>query len=115
LIKLSKEVQDSREIIIVNFLIYKEDWLAEKIRTNNRAHESLLKDKYQHVYLYDSDINFHVEWSTFNHTPIYAVIPQLDDGDSDDEDLVSYHINENLYKRIQVAPAPYNQQRRLIN
>ena len=56
-----------------------EDWKEEKIRTKNRADESLLNDKYQRVYLYDSDTNkvrriIHVERST---AAIYAVINQL--------------------------------------
>ena len=45
--KLSKEVEDSRDRIVANFLNYKEDWEDEKIRTKNRAHEGLLNDKYQ--------------------------------------------------------------------
>ena len=120
--KLSKEVQDSRDRIVVNFLNYQEDWEDEKIRTKNRAHEGLLNDKYQHVYLFDSDTDEvrrieHVEWCTTLRPARYALITQLMNQQDGEEDLVSYHyhINESLYECIRAVPAPYNQQRRLIS
>jgi hypothetical protein len=118
--KLNKEVEDSRDRIVANFLNYQEDWEDEKIRTKNRAHESLLNDKYQHVYLFDSDTDevrriVHVEWCTTNRPARYALITQLINQQDDEEDLVSYYINESLYECIRAAPAPYNQQRRLIS
>ena len=119
--KLSKEVEDSRDRIVANFLNYKEDWEDEKIRTKNRAHEGLLNDKYQHVYLYDAENDelrriVHVEWCTAHRPPRYAVVTQLVNPPGDeDEDLMPYLINESLYECILSAPAPYNQQRRLIS
>ena len=112
--KLSKNIQDSRDRIIVNFLNYKETWEDKKIGTKNRVHESLLNDKwYQHVYLYDSEYSelrriVHAEWCTVHR-------PARNEQDPKEEDLVSYYINENLYECIQAAPAPYNQQRKLIS
>ena len=118
--KLSKEVEDSRDRIVANFLNYQEDWEDEKIRTKNRAHEGLLNDKYQHVYLFDSDTDevrriVHVEWCTTNRPARYALITQLINQQDGEEDLVSYYINESLYECIRAAPVPYNQQRRLIS
>jgi len=86
----------------------------------NRAHEGLLNDKYQHVYLFDSDTDevrriVHVEWCTTLRPARYALITQLMNQQDGEEDLVSYHINESLYECIRAAPAPYNQQRRLIS
>ena len=119
--KLSKQVQMSRDNIIVKFLNYQEDWEEDKIRTKNRAHESLLNDKYQHVYLYDSDTQetrriLHVEWSTAHRPAKYAVVTQFVHGihENEEDDLVSYYINESLFDCIRAAPLPYNQQRRLI-
>ncbi len=119
--KLSKQVEMSRDNIIVKFLNYQEDWEEDKIRTKNRAHESLLNDKYQHVYLYDSDTQetrriLHVEWSTAHRPAKYAVVTQFVHGihENEEDDLVSYYINESLFDCIRAAPLPYNQQRRLI-
>ena len=119
--KLSKQVETSRDNIIVKFLNYQEDWEEDKIRTKNRAHESLLNDKYQHVYLYDSDTQetrriLHVEWSTAHRPAKYAVVTQFVHGihENEEDDLVSYYINESLFDCIRAAPLPYNQQRRLI-
>ena len=89
--------------------------------TKNRAHEGLLNDKYQHVYLYDAENDelrriVHVEWCTAHRPPRYAVVTQLVNPPGDeDEDLMPYLINESLYECILSAPAPYNQQRRLIS
>ena len=87
----------------------------------NRAHESLLNDKYQHVYLYDSDTQetrriLHVEWSTAHRPAKYAVVTQFVHGihENEEDDLVSYYINESLFDCIRAAPLPYNRQRRLI-
>ena len=114
-------VEMSRDNIIVKFLNYQEDWEEDKIRTKNRAHESLLNDKYQHVYLYDSDTQetrriLHVEWSTAHRPAKYAVVTQFVHGihENEEDDLVSYYINESLFDCIRAAPLPYNQQRRLI-
>jgi hypothetical protein len=119
--KLSKQVEMSRDNIIVRFLNYQEDWEEDKIRTKNRAHESLLNDKYQHVYLYDSDTQetrriVHVEWSTAHRPAKYAVVTQFVHGihENEEDDLVSYYINESLFDCIRAAPLPYNQQRKLI-
>ena len=80
-----------------------------------------LSDKYQHVYLYDSDTQetrriLHVEWSTAHRPAKYAVVTQFVHGihENEEDDLVSYYINESLFDCIRAAPLPYNQQRRLI-
>ena len=52
LCKLREEVEISLDNIVVTFLNYQEDLEKDKIRTKNRAHESLLNDMYQHVYFY---------------------------------------------------------------
>lgn len=119
--KLGKELQASRDNIVAKFLNYKEDWEDEKIRTKNRAHEGLLNDKYQYVYLYDPDNDevrriIHVEWSTANRPARYAVLTQLvNQQQGEEEDVVSYHINDFLYECIRAAPHPHNQQRRLVD
>jgi hypothetical protein len=119
--KLSKQVEISRDNVVVKFLNFQEDWEEDKIRTKNRAHESLLNDKYQHVYLYDSDTKetrriVHVEWSTAHRPAKYAVVTQFIQGEyeNEEDDLVSYYINESLFDCIRAVPLPYNQQRSLI-
>ena len=117
--KLCKEVQDSHDHIVVDFLNYREDWEDDKIKTKNRAYEGLLNRKYQHIYLYDAENNelrrvVHVEWCTAHRPARYAVVTQLVN-QPDEEDLVPYLINESLYECFRAAPAPYNQQRRLVN
>ena len=109
----------------MTFKNYKEDWEDDKISTKNKAHEGLLNDKYQHIFLYDEDVDeirrpTHVEWST-TRPARYALITQLvrqngQQGNDDDEadDLVSYFINDSLFDCIRAAPHPYSQQRRLL-
>lgn len=121
--KLTAHLEFSREINVINFNNFKEDWEDDKINTKNKAHETLLNDKYQHIYLFDDDVGeirraVHVEWST-NRPTKYVVITQLvrrdgHDGIDDDEDLVSYYINDSLFDCIRAAPRPFNQERKLI-
>ena len=95
----------------------------DKINTKDKAHETALNDKYQHIYLFDDDVGeirraVHVEWST-NRPTKYVVITQLvrrdgHDGIDNDEDLVSYYINDSLVDCIRAAPHPFNQERKLI-
>jgi hypothetical protein len=65
-----------------------------------------LNDKYQYVYLYGLDTDevrriIHVEWSI-------AVLTQLvNQKQGEEEDVVSYHINDSLYECIRAAPHPY--------
>ena len=51
----------TRDHTVVDFLNYREDWEDDKIKTKNRAHEGLLNDKYQHIYLYDAEKNERAE------------------------------------------------------
>jgi hypothetical protein len=121
--KLTAHLEFSREINVISFNNFKEDWEDDKINTKNKAHETLLNDKYQHIYLFDDDVGeirraVHVEWST-NRPTKYVVITQLvcrdgHDGIDDDEDLVSYYINDSLFDCIRAAPRPFNPERKLI-
>ena len=122
--RLSSQIEASRFTSVISFNNFREDWEDDKINTQNKAHEDLLNDKYQHVFLYDEEENetrriIHVEWSTTRPAK-YVVITKLvrQDGeasrDDDDDDLVPYFINDELLKCVRAAPRPYNQERRLV-
>lgn len=87
---------------------YKEDWELPAIQTKNAANEMMLNDKYQHVYLYDAYTDevrriVHCEGSTANRPCRYTVVAQFiskTSGDaeaSDEDEFVSYFINDELY------------------
>ena len=79
--KLSDQIETSRDLHVVNFKNFKEDWEDDKINTKNKAHESLLNGKYQHIFPHDEEEDeirraIHVEWSTTRPAK-YVVITQL--------------------------------------
>ena len=114
----------SRVTNVISFNNFREDWEDDKINTKNKAHEDLLNDKYQHIFLYDEEESetrriIHVEWSTTRPAKYVVITKLVRQGgeanmDNDDDDLVPYLINDELFKCVRAAPPPYNQERRLV-
>ena len=96
------------------------------IQTKNAANEMRLNDKYQLIYLYDADTDeirriVHCEWLKANRPYRYTVVAQFiakksedTDAGDEDEEYVSYFINDELYNCIRAAPAVYNREFNLV-
>ena len=79
--------------------------------SNKEANEIRLNDKYQYVYFYDAETDeirriVHCKWSTASRLCRYTVVAQFiskRSGDTeahDEDEFVSYFINEELYFKI---------------
>ena len=109
LLRLDKDIQQSREARVLQFKNYLEEWEAERIGLKNDKCLYSLLEKYMHIYLYDEgEVRRVVDvvWST-SRPAKYQVVTQFIeminvDKDGDEEEI-NYLINPELHQCIKAA------------
>ncbi len=109
LLKLDKQIQQSRTAQVLYFKKFIEEWETERINLKNDKCKSSLLEKYMYMYLYDEGEVRRVSdviWSTTRPAKYQVVtefIEMIDaDRDGDEEDI-NYLINDELHKCISAA------------
>ena len=110
MVKLDKDIQQSKEARVLQFKNHIEEWEAKLINMKNVHCPFLLLEKYIHMYLLDEGEVRHVVGvvrSTTPHPAKYQAITQfiemIDADENDNEEDVNFIINDEFHPYVKAG------------